>query len=173
MRQYILYLANLVASLTPATRSFSLRRLLYSRAGVQIAKNAKLCGGSRIYGRNVRIGEATWVGPHVQLMSTQNAVIEIGSRCDVGPSCLFVVGTHALGTKARRAGRGQSAPIHVGSGSWIGAHSTFIAGASVGQGCVVAAGSVVTGTFPDSVLIGGVPATVLRTLVDEDGPRSA
>jgi maltose O-acetyltransferase len=90
--------------------------------------------------------------------------VVIGERCDIAPEVLFVVGSHELGSRERRAGRGFSRSITVGSGTWIGARSTFIAGASVGSGCVVAAGSVVTDAFPNNVLIGGVPAVVIRKL---------
>ncbi|MEL6932895.1 MAG: DapH/DapD/GlmU-related protein [Pseudomonadota bacterium] len=52
--------------------------------------------------------------------------------------------------------------VTIGSNCWIGAKATFLDGSSVGDGCVVAAGAVVTQTFPDNVVIGGVPARILK-----------
>jgi acetyltransferase-like isoleucine patch superfamily enzyme len=49
---------------------------------------------------------------------------------------------------------------------WVGAKVTFLDGAHVGSHSVVAAGSVVRGTFPPNSIIGGVPARILRPTHD-------
>jgi acetyltransferase-like isoleucine patch superfamily enzyme len=46
----------------------------------------------------------------------------------------------------------------------VGAKATFLDGSVVGNNCVVAAGSVIKGVFPDKVVIGGVPAKILKTI---------
>lgn len=53
-------------------------------------------------------------------------------------------------------------PIRIGDDVWIGARCTFLAGAIVGSHSVVAAGSVVRGEFPGNVVIGGIPARILK-----------
>lgn len=52
--------------------------------------------------------------------------------------------------------------IVIGDDCWVGSKVTFLDGAHVGHGCVVAAGAVVSGTFPDNSVIGGVPAKILK-----------
>lgn len=52
--------------------------------------------------------------------------------------------------------------IKVGQNCWIGAKVTLLDGSVIGNGCVVAAGAVVRGVFPDNVVIGGVPARILK-----------
>lgn len=52
--------------------------------------------------------------------------------------------------------------ISIGSNCWLGAKVTFLDGSAIGNGCVVAAGAVVTQSFPDNVVIGGVPARILK-----------
>lgn len=52
--------------------------------------------------------------------------------------------------------------IKVGKNCWIGAKATFLDGAEIGNGCVVAAGALVRGKFPDNCIIGGVPAKILK-----------
>lgn len=52
--------------------------------------------------------------------------------------------------------------IVVGNDCWVGAKVTFLDGSRVGNGCIVAAGAVVRGEFPDNVIIGGVPAKIIR-----------
>lgn len=54
--------------------------------------------------------------------------------------------------------------IKIGRGCWIGAKATILDGAVIGDGCVVAAGAVVTGQFPDHVIIGGVPAKIIKRI---------
>lgn len=137
---------------------------MYVRAGVRIHPSAKINGTARIHGTNAIIGAQTWLGAGSQIIPTRNATVEIGECCDIGPEAMFVTGTHELGGDKRRAGTGAAASIIIGDGSWIGARATFTAGASVGSGCVVAAGSLVRDEFPDNVMIAGVPARIVRHL---------
>ena len=52
--------------------------------------------------------------------------------------------------------------IKIGNNVWIGARVTILDGAQIGNGCVIAAGAVVTkGVFPDNVIIGGIPAKII------------
>lgn len=62
-------------------------------------------------------------------------------------------------------GRGtQTRPIIIEDEVWIGAGSIITQGVTIGRGSVVAAGAVVTKSVEAYVLVGGVPAKVLRTL---------
>ncbi|MBG6247619.1 MULTISPECIES: acyltransferase [Symbiopectobacterium] len=57
--------------------------------------------------------------------------------------------------------------IVIGKNCWIGAKVTVVTvldGATIGDGCVVAAGSVVKGVFPDGCAIGGIPARILKRI---------
>lgn len=54
--------------------------------------------------------------------------------------------------------------IVLGNDIWVGAKVTFLDGAQVGDHSVVAAGSVVTEAFPSHVMIGGIPAKILKKL---------
>lgn len=53
--------------------------------------------------------------------------------------------------------------IKIGKGCWIGAKATILDGTVIGDGCIVAAGAVVSGVFPDNVIIGGVPAKIIKS----------
>lgn len=53
-------------------------------------------------------------------------------------------------------------PIKIGDKSWIGPNSTILKGVEVGEGAIVAAGSVVTKNVPPYVLVGGVPAKFIK-----------
>ncbi len=53
-------------------------------------------------------------------------------------------------------------PISIGEGTWIGASATILDGVSIGRGCVIGAGSLVTANIPDYSIAVGVPAKVIR-----------
>ena len=54
--------------------------------------------------------------------------------------------------------------ITLGNNIWVGAKVTFLDGSQVGDNSVVAAGAVVKGVFPNNVIIGGVPAKILKVI---------
>lgn len=54
--------------------------------------------------------------------------------------------------------------ISIGKDTWVGSKVTFVDGSGIGDGCVVAAGAVVTKRFGDGVLIGGVPARIIKKI---------
>lgn len=56
---------------------------------------------------------------------------------------------------------------------WVGANTTFLDGAHVGRGCVIAAGTIVRGEVPPYSVAAGVPARVLRTRLPSAEQKSA
>jgi maltose O-acetyltransferase len=113
-------------------------------------------------GTNLKVGKGSFCGYEVMICGGD---VQIGERCDIAPRCTIHAGTHELGDAGRRAGRAYSGKIVIGDGTWCGTGVTVLAGAVIGSGCVVAAGSVViAGTYPDHVLLAGVPARVVRVL---------
>lgn len=53
-------------------------------------------------------------------------------------------------------------PIVIGNKVWIGTNVTVLKGVKIGDGCVIAAGSLVTKDIPANCLAGGVPAKVIK-----------
>ena len=64
----------------------------------------------------------------------------------------------------RNKGLEKALPIKVGDNCWFGANVSVMPGVTIGNGCVIAAGSVVTKDLPDNSLAVGVPATIKRKI---------
>lgn len=165
----LLHVCNHVSSLLPQTHAFAFRRWMYSSAGAVIGRGARICGGAWIQYPNVAIGAGTWIGRRSEFASTLRARITIGDACDISQDVLFVTGTHAIGPSSRRAGPGSSDAIIIGDGVWVGARATFLGGSAVGNGSIVAAGALVRDSFPENVLIAGVPARIVKNLDADSG----
>ena len=59
-----------------------------------------------------------------------------------------------------------SKPIKIGNHVWIGQRATVLKGVTIGDGAVIAAGSIVTRDVPPHSLVGGIPAKVLKENVE-------
>lgn len=57
-----------------------------------------------------------------------------------------------------------TAPISVGSDTWIGGNVTIIGGVKIGKNVIIGAGAVVTKDIPDNSIAVGVPAKVVKKL---------
>ena len=156
---------NLILAWVPPSRCFGLRAFLLRCGGIEVGRDAKVCGRGWIFGRGVlHIGDGTWLSPRVILYTHPEAPIHIGARCDIGHGVEFITGSHEIGPTTRRAGNGFALPITIGPGSWIGAGSRILGGVTIGEGVIVAAGSVVTRDVPKNTLVAGVPARIKRDL---------
>lgn len=69
-----------------------------------------------------------------------------------------------MGTHGRRAGEGEIYNQKIGSGTWIGARSTFVTNVVVGEGCMIAACACIVRDVEGDSLVGGVPAKLIRKL---------
>ena len=56
----------------------------------------------------------------------------------------------------------RSCPVRIGSDCWVGARATLLPGVTVGHGAVIAAGAVVASDVEPYMVVGGVPAKVIR-----------
>ncbi len=113
------------------------------------------------------IGDGTGVGHNCAFVVGKS--ISIGRRCRIGSSVqMFDSPGHAMEPAARLAGRPARVedvrPINIEDNVWIGSSSILFPGATIGEGSVVAMGSVVMGAVPPNVLVAGNPARQVAVL---------
>ncbi len=90
--------------------------------------------------------------------------ISIGNGTDIAAGVLVQdYDGHVLLPNSRET---SVAPIHIGDNVWIGANSIILKGVTIGNGAVIAAGSIVTKDIPPKCLAAGVPARVIRENVE-------
>lgn len=114
------------------------------------------------YGNLIRLGENVFINSGCYLMD--GGGITIGSNTFIGPYCGFYTANHPLQYRYRNTGLEKALPIRIGDNCWFGANVSVMPGVTIGNGCVIAAGAVVTKDIPDNSLAAGVPAKVIRTI---------
>ena len=90
--------------------------------------------------------------------------IRIGKHTLIGPHCQFYTPQHPMDYVERREEKETAYPITIGEDCWLGGNVVVCPGVTIGNRCIIAAGSVVTKDIPDDSLAAGVPAVVKRSL---------
>ncbi len=112
------------------------------------------------YGKRTRFGQGTFVNHGCYFMDGDS--INIGNNVFIGPFCGFYTATHPMNYADRNQGLEKALPITIGDNCWFGANVSVLQGVTIGSGCVIAAGSIVTQDMPANSIIAGVPATVKK-----------
>lgn len=116
------------------------------------------------FGENISIGDHFYANRNVILCD--EAKITIGNNCKFGPGTSLLTPFHPIDPVKRQTKIEISKPISIGNNVWLGGNVTILPGISIGNNVVVGAGSVVTKSFPDNVIIVGNPARILRKTTD-------
>ena len=124
----------------------------------------ELTGSLRLLGQGMKIGNNVGLGSHGYYGSGAGFV-EIGNDTIFGNYVSLHPENHNYSDKEipiRLQGVNSKGGIKIGNNCWIGAKVTILDGTVIGDNCIVAAGAVVKGVFPDNVIIGGIPAKVIK-----------
>ncbi len=130
------------------------------------------------YGKHTRIGAHFFGNFHLTIQD--DAEVTIGDHCDFGPNVTIVTPLHPMLPSERAAMRTESGdirrlcyakPVHIGHHCWLGASVTVCPGVTIGDGCVIGAGSVVTRDIPPHSFAAGVPCRVIRPLTETDSMK--
>ncbi|MGO4154116.1 acyltransferase [Cupriavidus sp. YAF13] len=130
------------------------KRLFYSH-------RTFLLGGNSDISRDLKTGIYCYVGPGCFIGSG----VKLGDYTIIGPGVKIVGNDHIYDTPGVPiifSGRPPFAETNIGKDVWLGAGATIIRGVSIGDGAIVAAGSVVTRDVPSYCVVGGIPAKFIK-----------
>ncbi len=125
---------------------------------IELTGSMKLLGKGMIVGNNVGLGSHGHYGSGAGMLEIGDDTI-LGNYVSIHPE------NHNYSDKSRpirEQGVNSRGGVKIGENCWIGAKVTILDGTSIGNGCIVAAGAVVKGFFPDNVIIGGIPAKIIK-----------
>jgi acetyltransferase-like isoleucine patch superfamily enzyme len=115
----------------------------YKDSIIKIGNNVSTNNNIFICAANcIVIGDNTLIGQNVCIMDHEAHGIEPNKRKTIG-----IVGE-----------------VIIGENVWIGNNVTILKNSKIGKNTIIATGAVVTGSFPENVIIGGVPAKIIKQI---------
>ena len=138
-----------------------------------LGTNSRICSDCDISPpSNVYIGNHSVIGSRCLLWTT-NAKIMIGDYVLLGPQVSCISGNHITDKigkhiceyseeDKKQSSTKYDADIVIEDGVWIGANATILSGVHIAEGCVIAAGAIVTDDTVPYGIYGGVPAKLIK-----------
>lgn len=114
------------------------------------------------YGYNIHIGRNFYSNHNLVILD--EAKVTFGDNVFIAPNCGFYTAGHPLDALERNQGLEYAYPITIGNNVWIGANVCVLPGVTIGDNCVIGAGSVVVNDIPPSSVAVGNPCRVIKTL---------
>ena len=119
---------------------------------------------------DVEIGEDCYIGPCVTITPfeyvTDETLLWLGDRVRISPNVTLLCSMVPKKTRLRTVFCCRE-PIRIHDDAWIGADATILAGVTIGEAAVVAAGAVVTKDVPAETVVAGVPAKKIKDVIFE------
>lgn len=147
----------------------------FSRDKIVFGNNSRIGAFSKllstshlsVYGKGFKIGNNSGMGDYCHIGAAGG--IEIGNDVIMGSYISFHSENHNYQNPKQliREQGVNSKGIKLGDNIWVGAKVTFLDGAIVGNNSIIAAGAIVKGEFPDNVIIGGIPAKIIKQLYND------
>ena len=115
----------------------------------------------------ISLGKDVYIGPNANFSSAEET-ITIGDKVMFGPDVMIIGEDHNISQlgkymhDVKEKLPQNDAPIVICDDVWVGARSIILKGVTLGEGCVVAAGSIVTKSVPPYAIVKGSPAVVYK-----------
>lgn len=114
------------------------------------------------YGYNISVGRNFFA--NFNLVILDEAQVTFGDNVFVAPNCGFYTAGHPIDADERNLGLEYARPITVGNDVWIGANVCVLPGVTIGDNCVIGAGSVVVRDIPSGSVAVGNPCRVIKSV---------
>lgn len=148
----------------------ALRNWVVSRYVISCGKNLRVMHGAEI-SPNIRAGANNALGTRCMIQSN----VTLGDNVIMGPDVKIYSKNHAF-DRTDIPVREQGDTHHettLGNDVWVGANVLIMAGVTVGNHCILAAGAVVAKDVPDYAIVGGNPAKIIRMRNEEPKSKEA
>ncbi len=140
-------------------------------------------GFVRYCGKNVNIEHGAKISSKLSIADNSGIGVDslcggditIGQDVMMGPECVIITRNHDFSRTdipMRLQGYNEEEPVVIGNDVWIGRRVMIMPGVHIGNGCIIAAGAVVTKDVPDFAVVGGVPAKVIKFRKEEKNEAS-
>lgn len=119
--------------------------------------------GGGYYEPSVKIGNNVYIAYHFTAMAA--APIVIGDHSLIASGVVITSENHGTNPEIAESYADtplEAKPVEIGKGCWIGENVIITPGVTLGERCIVAAGAVVTKSFPAYSMVGGVPAKLIK-----------
>lgn len=129
-------------------------------------KNVNIEKGA-VFSADMELGDNSGIGRDAEL----DGGIAIGNNVMMGPCVKMFVRNHDFSRTdipMNMQGFSPARPIVIGDDVWIGANVIILPGVSIGTGCIIGAGSVVTKSIPDYSVAAGNPARIIKNRKTEE-----
>lgn len=141
-----------------AARNELLRRILGEVRGDILIEQPFYCD----YGYNISVGRNFYA--NFNLVILDEAKVTFGDNVFIAPGCGFYTAGHPVDAGERNKGLEYARPITVGNNVWIGAQVCVLPGVTIGDNCVIGAGSVVNRDIPANSVAVGNPCRVVKKI---------
>jgi len=132
---------------------------------VKIAKRCSIFGGPE---NQLEIGPKVYIGMNT-ILNGYRAKLRIGANVSIAQNVNIMVdsGPNAS-AQFQKIFPIETGAISIGDHTWIGANAIIMPNVTLGEYCIVAANSYVVKSFPAYSIIGGTPASLIRSLTNEE-----
>jgi len=137
---------------------------IFKRAGKIRTINRRVSFGS---GRNIEIGDDSGIGANTQIPSDTI----IGNNVMLSRRCFILHRNHSfdsIDVPIVEQGFKETKQTIIGDDCWIGMNSLLTPGRKISKGTIVAMGSVLTKDFPAYSVVGGNPAKLIKSRINEE-----
>lgn len=114
------------------------------------------------YGCNIHIGNNFFANFNLTILD--EASVTFGDNVFIGPNVSIFTACHPIEPEARNTGVEWAEAVTIGNSVWIGGNVTILPGVTVGDNCVIGAGSVVTKDIEPNSVAAGNPARIIKKI---------
>jgi acetyltransferase-like isoleucine patch superfamily enzyme len=112
------------------------------------------------FGRHIQLGKNVFINHGCSFLDLGGITIE--DDVLIGPKVNLITENHPIDPRKRKNLDLKS--IVIKKNVWIGANATILPGVTIGENSIVAAGAVVNKDVPSNVIVGGVPAKIIKSI---------